>query len=72
MFHFDKNMAGVFNKIKKRVCNANSLGLYDPEKELTLEVDASQKGLDACLVQNNIPISFASKSLTPCERTTQH
>ena len=61
-------MVHVLNNIKKEVCNAKFFGLYDSEKELRLEVDASQKGLGACLLQDKFPISFASKSLTPAER----
>ena len=37
-------------------------------KELTLEVDALQKGLGACLLQEDKPISFASKSLTKTKK----
>ena len=48
------------------MCNAETAGLYDPEKDHTLEVDA--KGMDTCLLQDDIPISFASKSLTPVEK----
>ena len=65
VFTFDENMICVFNKTQKEVCSANTLGLYDWGKELTLEVDASQKGLGPCLLQNDIPNAFASKSLTP-------
>ena len=61
MFNFDTNIVGVFNKIKK-VSHAKNLGLYDPEKELALEVYDIQKGLGTCLLQDHIPISFASKN----------
>ena len=67
MFNFDENMVHVFNKTMKEVYNAKTLGLHDPEKECTLEV-TSEKGLSACLLQSSIPISFASKGLTPAER----
>ena len=69
MFNFDENILCAFNKIKTEVCNAKkTLGLYDPAKSLTLEVDASQKSLGACLLQDDIPIFFASRSLTPAEK----
>ena len=55
-------------KLKKEVCNAQTFGLYDPEKELTLEVDTSQKGLGACLLQDDIPMSFASKTQTTAKK----
>ena len=37
------------------------------QKEVTVQADASQRGLGACLVQEGKPIAFASKSLTDTE-----
>ena len=34
---------------------------------MELEVDASQKGLEAALVQNGKPVAFGSKTLTECQ-----
>ena len=34
---------------------------------MTLEVDASQKGLGAALLQNEKPVAFGSKTLTDCQ-----
>ena len=38
-----------------------------PHKETVLEVDASQKGLGAFLLQDNKPVAFALKTLTPTQ-----
>ena len=43
------------------------MSYYHAQKETVLEVDASQKGLGACLLQDNKPIAFASKTLTPTQ-----
>ena len=68
VFRMDPNMINTFKTIKNSVCKANTLGLYDPAKELSLEVSALQKGLGACLLQEDKPISFASKSLTKAKQ----
>ena len=56
-----------FNALKEEIAKATTLNYYDPQKETTLEVDASSKGIGAALIQNNRPIAFASKSLTSSE-----
>ena len=40
---------------------------FNPEKEVTLQVDASQFGLGATLLQEGKPVAYASKSLTETE-----
>ena len=37
-------------------------------KPVTIQVDASGKGLGATLIQDDGPIAFASKALTPTEQ----
>ena len=49
-------MIDVFIRTKNAVCKFKTLGLNDPTKDLTLEVDVSQKGLAACLPQDDTPI----------------
>ena len=43
------------------------LKYYDRRATVELEVDASQKGLGAALVQNGKPVAFGSKTLTGCQ-----
>ena len=57
----------VFQEMKLLVTNSPVLQYYDPEEELTLECDASEKGLGAALLQQGHPIAFASRALTACE-----
>ena len=40
------------------------MSYYYPHKETVLEVDASENDLSACLLQDNNPVAFASKTLT--------
>ena len=44
------------------------LAFYDVNKAVTLQCDASQSGLGACLLQGNKPVAFASRSLSPAEK----
>lgn len=43
------------------------LAYYKVESPAVLQVDASKKGLGACLMQNGRPIAYASRSLTSAE-----
>ena len=40
---------------------------FDPQKEIIIECDASQKGLGACLLQDGKPVNFSSRSLIDAE-----
>lgn len=60
----DKTMADI----KESILNANILVPFDITKELIVQCDASQGGLGCVLLQDGKPISFASRSLTTCER----
>ena len=53
--------------LKRCIGSESCLSYYHPQKETVLEVDASQKGLGACLLQDNKPVAFASKTLTPTQ-----
>ena len=44
------------------ISSESCLSYYTPQTETVLEVDASQKGLGACLLQDNKPISSANHS----------
>ena len=57
------NNAG-FQHFKDVVINDMTLWYFDPSLPVTIQVDASQVGLGAVLLQNNKPVTFASKALT--------
>ena len=57
----------VLKEIKKLVANSPVLRYYNPEEELTLQCDASDKGLGAALLQQGQPKAFASRALSACE-----
>ncbi|XP_048242016.1 uncharacterized protein K02A2.6-like [Haliotis rufescens] len=57
----------AFKKMKNAVTSTDFLAYYDPKKELTLQVHASQNGLGAAVLQEGRPVAYASKSLTQTE-----
>ena len=56
----------------QRIYSLENLVLYLPilmqKKDVFLEVDASQHGLGASLLQDGMPVAYGSKSLTPTEQ----
>ena len=57
-----------FEQVKQLIVDHAVLSFYDPNKELLLECDASDYGLGIVLMQEDKPIAFASRSLSPSER----
>ena len=66
-FFWDQPQTEAFEKIKQVITQSPVLGYYNPNLPLVLEVDASKYGIDCCLMQEERPIAFASKSLTQTE-----
>ena len=63
-FVMDQDHIHCFEELKKGLSDESCLAFYDPSKPVTLEVDSSQRGMGAALVQENQPVAFASKSLS--------
>ena len=57
----------AFTSLKISISSAPVLKFFDPKEPVTLSVDASQKGVGAVLLQNDRPVAFASKALTPSQ-----
>ena len=66
VFHWDEMAKSSFQKIQDLIAKSASkpLRYYDRTKPVTVQADASQRGLGDCLLQEGQPIAFASKSLT--------
>ena len=64
-FAWDENSNTCFQNIKSLLQKAllKPLRYYDQSKPVTLQCDASLKGLGACIIQDGHPIAFTSKSL---------
>lgn len=57
-----------FQKIKDSLAAAPILQYFDPNKPIVVQADASQNGLGACLLQESLPVAFASRSLSEAEQ----
>ena len=57
----------AFMQVWQLVVNHPVLRYYDCNEEVTIQCDASEKGLGATLLQKGQPVAFASKSLSPTE-----
>ena len=66
-WHWEEQQEASFKAIKESLVCAPILGYYDAKKSLTLQVDASSTGLGAALIQEDRPIAYASKALTPTQ-----
>ena len=66
-FLWDAPQEQAFQQVKVIITQSPVLGYFDPHKPLVLETDASKYGVGCCLMQNEQPIAFASKSLTQTE-----
>ena len=58
----------ALQKIKDLICTEVSLTYFNPSKETSLQVDASNKGLRTVPLQEGKPIAFASKALTETDQ----
>lgn len=43
------------------------LAHFDPKKDIVIQSDASKDGLGCCMMQNKIPVAYASRSLSETE-----
>ena len=46
--------------------------IFNVNAETTLQMDASKKGLGACLIQNGKVVCYASRALTKTEQNYQN
>ena len=73
VFHWEDQQTRSFQQVKTLIAKANTTPLryYDRDLPVTVQADASLRGLGACLIQKHEgkdqPIAFASKSLTDAE-----
>ena len=59
----------AFRRVKEIVTVQPVLKYYSISEPVTVQSDASQKGLGATLLQNGQPIAFASRSLSKTEQS---
>ena len=67
LFTWGPEQAKALTNIKEVLSTAPVLSYFDPTVTSTIQADASQHGLGACLLQKGKPIAYASRSLNPAE-----
>lgn len=67
-FHWLDIHDKAFSYLKSILIDSEALRCYDVTKPVTLQVDASQHGLGAALIQDNGPVAYASKALNETQR----
>ena len=66
-FVWEDTHTKILEALKAEVKDNMTLQYFDPQKEITIKCDASQKGLGACLLQDGKPVNFSSRSLIDAE-----
>lgn len=66
-WHWNDTQEKALTKVKQLITNAPVLAYYNPEGDLTIQCDASGKGLGAALLQDGRPIAYHSRALTDTE-----
>ena len=69
-FIWDAVMENAYTNMKQLLCKhpGQVLAYFDPDEEVVLQCDASQKGLGAALLQKGRPVSYASRCMTSAEQ----
>ncbi len=67
-FIWNRSHERALQKVKNVICIEVTLTYFDLAAETAIQVDAAQKGIGAALTQNDRPLTFTSKSLTPTEQ----
>ena len=62
----------AFSRTKEEISKNVTLPYLNPNSSMTLQTDASKKGLGAVLLQNSKPVMFAPRALTGSERNYQN
>ena len=61
-----------FKRLNLEISNMKALPYFDVNAETTLQMNASKKGLGACLIQKEKVICYASRVLTKTEQNYQN
>lgn len=67
-FRWEPEHEAALIKLKEKLTCAPVLQFYDVNKEVVLSVDSSMSGTAAVLLQNNLPVAYASKAFTETQK----
>ncbi|XP_059049470.1 uncharacterized protein K02A2.6-like [Achroia grisella] len=66
-FDWNESHEESFNRIKSLLVKKPVLQFFNEKLPILLSVDSSKYGLGAVLLQNNLPVAYASKALNECQ-----
>ncbi len=66
-YKWNPSYDAAFQKIKEAVTADTMLRYFDTAKPVVVQVDTSQTGLGAALLQDDKPVAYASKTLNDTE-----
>ena len=69
VWRWDIMHENAFNEIKQILSKQPVLQYFNFNDDITLSVDSSQSGLGAVLLQNGLPVAYASKALTDTQKS---
>ena len=67
-WHWEDAQKESFKEPKKAITTAPVLKYYDENEDVVLSADSLKDALDACVLQNEHPIAYASRSLNKSEQ----
>ena len=67
-FSWSSTQQSAFDTIQQKISDASAMQYFDPASQVILQVDASDYGLGAALIQNNKIVAFSSSTLSETER----
>lgn len=67
-WYWDNEQQKAFEDVKKVLSTTPVLRYYDVNKPVKLSVDASSKAIGACLMQDDQPVAYATRALTPSQQ----
>lgn len=67
-FAWSENQTRYFYKLEDLLIKKPVLKYFEVNKPVVLSVDSSSVGLGAVLLQDNLPVAYASKALTTNQR----
>ena len=67
-WHWEEHHKKSFENVKKLLTSDRCLAFCDVSKLITIQVHASNSGLEAALLQKGKPVAYASRTLTNAEK----
>lgn len=67
VFKWEPEHENCLQNIKEKLTKAPMLQYYDVRKPVIISVDSSMSGTGAVILQNDLPIAYASKALTEAQ-----